>query len=82
VSVEELIEEVEVEFEYIETVLEELKKLFIKPLDYEPELIEITGAGGLLHHFYNGIENIFIRILKSKNIKQEESKDWHKELLK
>jgi hypothetical protein len=26
VSVEELIEEVEVEFEYIETVLEELKK--------------------------------------------------------
>jgi hypothetical protein len=70
------------QFEYIETVLEELKKLFIKPLDYEPELIEITGAGGLLHNFYNGIENIFIRILKSKNIKQEESKDWHKELLK
>jgi len=32
VSVEELIEEVEAEFEYIETVLEELKKLFIKPL--------------------------------------------------
>ncbi len=81
-SVEELIEEVEVEFEYIETVLEELKKLFMKPLDYEPELIEITGAGGLLHNFYNGIENIFIRILKSKNMKQEESKDWHKELLK
>jgi len=82
VSVEELIEEVEVEFEYIETVLEELKKLVIKPVDYEPELIEITGAGGLLHNFYNGIENIFIRILKFKNIKQEESKDWHKELLK
>jgi hypothetical protein len=38
VSGEELIEEVEVEFEYIETVLKELKKLFIKPSDYEPEL--------------------------------------------
>ena len=51
-SVEELIEEVEVEFEYIETVFEELKKLVIKPVDYEPELIEMTGAGGLLHNFY------------------------------
>jgi len=48
VSVEELIEEVEVEFEYIETVLEELKKLVIKPVDYEPELIEITGAAAIL----------------------------------
>jgi hypothetical protein len=62
VSVEELIEEVEVEFEYIETVLEELKKLFIKPLDYKPELIEITGAGALLHNFYSCTSFATLRI--------------------
>lgn len=38
-SVEELIEEIEVEFEYIETVIKELEKLYKKPPDYEPELI-------------------------------------------
>ena len=81
-SVDELIEEIEVEFEYIETVLKELEKLYKKPPEYEPELIEITGAGGLLHNFYNGIENILRRILKFNKIKQEEDKDWHKELLK
>lgn len=35
-----------------------------------------------MHNFYNGIENILIRILKFNKIKQEETKDWHKELLK
>ena len=81
-SVDELIEEIEVEFEYIETVLKELEKIYKKPPEYEPELIEITGAAGLLHNFYNGIETILRRILKFNKIKQEEDKDWHKELLK
>lgn len=79
--VNELAEEIGIEFEYIETILQELETLFKKPLEYELSLVEITGAGGLLHNFYNGIENIFKRILKFHNIKQEENKNWHKELL-
>ncbi|UCH96354.1 MAG: hypothetical protein JSV88_05730 [Candidatus Aminicenantes bacterium] len=80
--VKELVEEIEIEFEYLETILHELETLLKKPFEYEPSLVEITGAGGLLHNFYNGIENIFKRILKFHKINQEESKNWHKELLK
>lgn len=80
-SVKELTEEIEIEFEYIETILKELETLDKKPGEYQPSMVEITGTGGLLHNFYNGIENIFKRILKFHKLKQEESKNWHKELV-
>ena len=35
--------------------------------DKEPDFIEITAVGGILHSFYNGIENIFVLIGKSLN---------------
>jgi hypothetical protein len=82
VLVEDLLEEIEIEFEYIEIVLKELEKLYEKPSDIEPTLVEVTAAGGFLHNFYNGIENIFKRILKFNKIKQEETHNWHKEVLK
>ena len=31
----------------------------------EPGFIEITAVGGILHSFYNGLENIFVLIGKS-----------------
>lgn len=80
--VKDLIEEIEIEFENIETVLKELEKLYERPQDVEPSMVEITAAGGFLHNFYNGIENIFKRILKFNKIKLEENHNWHKELLK
>lgn len=80
-SVEDLIEEIEIEFEYIETVLDELETLDKKPPDVEPSIVEVTAAGAFLHNYYNGIENIFKRILKFNKLRQEENKDWHKELL-
>lgn len=80
--VEDLIEEIEIEFDYIETVLNELQKLYEIPPDIEPTMVEVTAAGGFLHNFYNGLENIFKRILKFNKIKLEENHKWHKELLK
>ncbi|HLP57222.1 MAG TPA: hypothetical protein VK186_00260 [Candidatus Deferrimicrobium sp.] len=80
--VEDLLEEIEIEFEYIEIVLKELEKLYEKPKDIEPTMVEVTAAGGFLHNFYNGIENIFKRILKFSKIKPDENHNWHKDLLK
>lgn len=80
--VQDLLEEIEIELEYIEIVLMELEKLYEKPQDVEPTIVEVTAAGGFLHNFYNGIENIFKRILKFNKIKLEENHKWHKELLK
>jgi hypothetical protein len=30
-----------------------------------PDFVELSAAGSVLHSFYNGIENIFIMILKT-----------------
>lgn len=55
---EDLIEEIGLEFEYIETILRELEILYNKPPEFVPSMVEITATGGFLHNFYNGFENI------------------------
>jgi len=82
VSVEELREEVEIEFEYMETVLKELEVLNRKTIEAKLSLVEITASAGFLHNFYNGVENIFKRILKHAKQNQGMNQHWHKELLR
>jgi uncharacterized protein YutE (UPF0331/DUF86 family) len=43
--------------------------------------LEIAGMATFLHNIYNGIENILMQILKSKNIKVDRAEEWHKKLL-
>jgi hypothetical protein len=47
----------------------------------EPDLIECSAAALLLHSFYNGIENILLIIMKSKENSSLSSNKWHTELL-
>jgi len=47
----------------------------------EPDFIEITAVGGILHSFYNGIENIFVLIGKSLNFDFASSSQWHRNLI-
>lgn len=47
----------------------------------EPDFIEITAIGGILHSFYNGIENIFVLIGKSLNFNFTTSPQWHRNLV-
>jgi uncharacterized protein YutE (UPF0331/DUF86 family) len=44
--------------------------------------IRLSGVGVYLFNFYNGIENILIRVFKYKGIKTKQGPFWHKELLK
>ena len=44
-------------------------------------ILELAGVATLLHNFYNGIENIFKRILIEKGISIPQGSAWHKELL-
>ena len=47
----------------------------------EPDFIEITAVGGILHAFYNGVENIFILIAKSLQFDFTSSSQWHRNLI-
>lgn len=48
----------------------------------EPDFVELSAAGSVLHSFYNGVENIFVLIEKYYGIELKESVSWHKEILK
>ncbi len=48
----------------------------------EPDFIELSAVGSVLHSFYNGIENIFIQIEKHYDKDFYESASWHKDILK
>jgi len=78
---EKLIEEIEIEIERIEMLFENYKPLLRKVKTKEPNFIETASLAMLLHSFYNGIENIFIRIAKEIDQKLPQGSGWHKELL-
>ncbi len=69
------------EFENIEAVLTELKKILNrKNPDYS--IAELAAIATFLHNFYNGTENIFKRISVFKKMDQHDTPTWHKEMLK
>jgi hypothetical protein len=51
VLVQDLLEEIEIELEYIEIVLMELEKLYEKPQDVEPTIVEVTVVSSILCKF-------------------------------
>lgn len=44
--------------------------------------VKLSGVGVYLFNFYNGVENIFKRILTYMGIEIKRDASWHKELLK
>ena len=47
----------------------------------EPDFIELSAVGSILHSFYNGIENIFILIAKMLDFNFTQTPQWHRNLI-
>lgn len=47
----------------------------------DPDFVELSASGSILHSFYNGIENIFVMIEKHYENIPDNSYSWHKKLL-
>jgi uncharacterized protein YutE (UPF0331/DUF86 family) len=73
-----LIEEILIEKEYIEKTLKLLDEALNRS---EKSAIELSAIGSFLHHCYTGMENILTRILKFKKVKISSSASSHKDLL-
>lgn len=69
------------EISQIDELLEKSQILLALVKNKEPDFIEITAIGGILHSFYNGIENIFVLIGKNLNFNFNSSPQWHRNLV-
>ncbi len=81
-NLDELKEEISIEFEYLQIVIDELLKLRNELTNHEPTTREKTAAGAFLAQFYNGIENILKRFYKYFSKSIQSSVDWHIVLFK
>ena len=76
------IKEINNELAMLDQLLNSNQVLFKKVKVSSPDRIELLALATILHSFYNGIENIFIRIAKRIDKKIPSSPYWHQELLK
>ncbi len=76
-KLENLIEEIQIEFESLEIVVDELLKLRDEVGDQIPSIRNLTAASAFLAQFYNGIENILKRFCRFLNKPLPKGADWH-----
>ena len=72
---------IQFEIEQIDRLIETYSELLEKCRQNEPDKIEITALGSVLHSFYNGLENIFSVIAKEVDTNLPQGFSWHKDLL-
>ena len=69
------------EISQIDELVDKAQVLLSLVKNKEPDFIEITAIGGILHSFYNGIENIFVLIGETLNFDFRTSPQWHRNLI-
>ena len=78
----DLIEELGVEIDLIETIIKELISLKNDLTEREPTVREKTAVAAFMAQFYGGIENILKRISRFYKIPLPSGDNWHVELFK
>ncbi|MFC2131634.1 hypothetical protein ACFLSQ_09390 [Bacteroidota bacterium] len=77
----ELKNNIDIELANIEIVTNEADNLFKLIGNKEPDNVQKTALAAFATQFYNGIENILKRILKSYSIPLPVGDDWHIKLI-
>jgi hypothetical protein len=76
---EKLARQIEVELTQIEQLLAVYRHLIAKCREKQPDLIELSALGAMLHAYYTGIENIFKRVLVETGGTMPKGEYWHTE---
>lgn len=74
--------EIEEELRHLSKISEMVKTTLNKKAKEEPDEVTKIAMGGLLHSFYNGIERIMLKIVKSFEKEVPTGPGWHVDLLK
>ena len=79
---DKVISQIQFEIDQIDYLFEAYNELFLRASQpIEPSLVEITALGSVIHSFYNGLENIFVRVAKGIDKNVSSDPQWHRELL-
>lgn len=78
---DELKREVAIELEQLEGLLASHRSLLEKCRTASPDAVERSALAAVLHAFYTGVENVFVRIAVRVDGAKPESGAWHQELL-
>lgn len=78
---ERLQAEIRFEIRQIDELLKTYQVLTDRVGSREPDLVEVTAMASVLHSFYNGIENIFLRVCKELDQDVPAGDRWHREVL-
>ena len=65
------------ELEQIERTVAKMPHGLLSELNY----LELSGVGGMLHSFYNGVENILKQMFLAHDKEIPKGVQWHKEML-
>ena len=79
--VEKVISQVQFEIGQIDQLFESYAELLERVQKNAPDLVEMTAVASVLHSFYNGLENIFLSIVKGIDIDVPAGSQWHRDLL-
>jgi hypothetical protein len=78
----DLVQEIDIELEALQTTVSELEALRRDLAGHEPTTRELAATALFLANFYNGIENVLKRICRFHNVDVPAGSDWHLELAK
>ncbi len=78
---DELKQEVSVELEQLQQFLASHHELFSRCRSKTLDNVELSALAAVLHSFYTGVENIFVRITVRVHGRKFTTSAWHKELL-
>ena len=77
----ELEEEIQLEISHLRQLLNQFATLRKKVESVSPDTVEIIALAGMLQSFYNGIENIFKRLMLFLDNEIPKGEMWHSHLL-
>lgn len=78
---EKLQSEIEHEIALIEQNFGAYSELLTQSYESKPDLVDMTAIAAVLHSFYNGVENIFLRVARRIDCSVPTGEQWHRELL-
>jgi hypothetical protein len=74
-------DQIQSEIQQIEDLFVAFSELLDKSATIDPNAIERTALGSVLHSFYTGLEGIFLTVAKRVDEKVPSGERWHRDLL-
>jgi uncharacterized membrane protein YfbV (UPF0208 family) len=79
--VDKVISRIKFEIEQIDRLFASYADLLEQTQRQTPDLVKVTAVASVLHSFYNGLEGIFLVIVKRIDQDVPEGAQWHRDLL-